>query len=234
VTELHAEPQQATASTANTTTSIEKYVLPYFGSKVLEEVTHTCVREFELWRDRQMTRKTKTSTLNNFTTAWNRVIAIAVERGFISERLPVPKLTAKEVKGKTRPGFSEDEIKHLLAFMETWQHEGVKSVEREMRPLLRDHVEMRLLTGMRHGTEAMGICWRHLEWLTDKGVRYRRIRVDGKTGGRWLIAKHRAVAVLKRLHARQRDIFDLSFETTFADGCPTSKLTATMAADRLA
>jgi hypothetical protein len=65
-----------------------------------------------------------------------------------------------------------------------------------------------------HGTEAMGICWRHLEWYTDKGVRYLPIWVDGKTGGRWLIAKHRAVEVLKRLHARQRDICDLSFKTT--------------------
>jgi hypothetical protein len=71
----------------------------------------------------------------------NRVIATAVERGFISERVPVPKLTAKGVKGKARPGFSEDEIKHLLAFMEGWQHEGVKSVEREMRPLLKYSAE---------------------------------------------------------------------------------------------
>jgi integrase len=60
----------------------------------------------------------------------------------------------------------------LLAFLEGWQHEGVKSVEREMRPLLRDYVKLLLLTGMLHGTEAMGICWRHLEWQTDKGVRH--------------------------------------------------------------
>jgi hypothetical protein len=77
--------------------------------------------------------------------------------------------------------------------METWQHEGVKSVEREMRPLLRDYVEMLLLTGMRHGTEAMGICWRHLEWHTYEGVRYLLFGWMAKQGGRWLIDKHRAV-----------------------------------------
>jgi hypothetical protein len=43
-----------------------------------------------------MTRKPKTSTLNNFTTAWYRVIATAVERGFISERVPMPKLQQDE------------------------------------------------------------------------------------------------------------------------------------------
>ena len=86
---------------------------------MLEEISHTDVREFELWWDMQISRKPKTSTLNNFTSAWNRLIATAVERGFISERVPVPKLTAMGVKGKARPGFSEDEIKTLLAFMET-------------------------------------------------------------------------------------------------------------------
>ena len=201
-------------------TCIERYFLPYFAERRLEELTHTDIREFEIWRDRQMARKPKTSTLHNFASAWNRVIATAVERGWISERVPVPKLTTKGEKGKTRPAFTEHEIAQLLTFMETWQHNGAKPVEKEVRPLLRDYVEMLLLTGMRHGTEAMGICWKHIEWHTDKDVRYLRIWVDGKTGGRWLIAKHRAVDVLKRLHTRQADIKDIDFENLFATRVP--------------
>ena len=199
---------------------IEKYFLPYFKDKRLEELTHTDIVEFELWRDRQMRRKPKASTLMNFASAWNKLLAVAVSRGYISERVPVPKLTTKGEKGTTRPAFSEEEIAQLLAFMETWQHEGLRAVEKEMRPLLRDYIEMLLLTGMRHGTEAMGICWRHLEWHTDKGVKYLRIWVDGKTGGRWLIAKHRAVEVLKRLHARQTDIASVAFDNLFATRVP--------------
>jgi integrase len=199
---------------------IERYFLPYFGDKLLEELTHTDIREFELWRDRQMLKKPKTSTLNNFTSAWNKIVAVAVERGYISERVPVPKLTTKGLKGKTRPAFSEEEINQLLAFMPQWAEGGRLAVEREMRPLLRDYVEILLLTGIRHGTEALGIRWQHIEWHTDKGVRYLRIWVDGKTGGRWLIAKHRAVDVLKRLHSRQRDIAELSFETTLTTRVP--------------
>jgi integrase len=205
------------ASTGRTSYSdyvgcIEKYFVPYFKDKRLEELSHTDIVEFELWRDRQMRRKPKASTLMNFASAWNKLLAVAVERGYISERVPVPKLTTKGEKGKTRPAFSEEEITHLLTFMETWQHKGLRDVEKEIRPLLRDYIEMLLLTGMRHGTEAMGICWKHIEWHTDKGVRYLRIWVDGKTGGRWLIAKHRAVDVLKRLHARQTDIGHIDFE----------------------
>ena len=199
---------------------IEKYFLPYFKSKRLEEITHTDIVEFELWRDRQMQRKPKTSTLMNFASAWNKLLAVAVERGYISERVPVPKLTTKGEKGKTRPAFSEDEITQLLSFIETWQHKGRSAVEQKIRPLLRDYIEMLLLTGMRHGTEAMGICWKHIEWHTDKGVRYLRIWFDGKTGGRWLIAKHRAVDVLKRLHARQTDLKHISFDELFAERVP--------------
>jgi integrase len=166
-----------------------------------------------MWRDRRLARAPKTSTLNNFASAWNRVIGTAVDRGFISERVPVPRLTSKGEKSKTRPAFSEQEIEQLLAFMPAWSQQGRLAVEREIRPLTRDYVEMLLLTGMRHGTEAMGIRWRDIEWHTDKDIRYLRIWVDGKTGGRWLIAKHRAVDVLQRLHARQKDVCQVSLTT---------------------
>jgi len=92
--------------------------------------------------------------------------------------------------------------------------------KREIRPLLRDYVEMLLYAGMRHGTEAMGIRWCDIKWHTDKGVRYLRIWVNGKTGGRWLIAKLKNVEVLQRLHARQRDLCQVSFETTLESRVP--------------
>ena len=191
---------------------IERYFVPYFADKRIEQLTHTDIAEFEVWRDRQMRRKPKASTLLNFASAWNRVVDVAVRHGFISERVPVPKLTTRGEKGKTRPAFTEQEVQQLLAFMDEWQTQGRLAVERDIRPLLRDYIEMLLYTGMRHGTEAMGICWNNVEWHTHKDVRYIRIWVDGKTGGRWLIAKHAAVDVLHRLHARQQDIQHLSFD----------------------
>ncbi|MBM3390253.1 MAG: integrase [Betaproteobacteria bacterium] len=191
---------------------IERYFVPYFADKRIEQLTHTDVAEFEVWRDRQMRRKPKASTLLNFASAWNRIVDVAVRHGFISERVPVPKLTTRGEKGKTRPAFTEQEVEQLLAFMDVWQTQGRLAVERDIRPLLRDYIEILLYTGMRHGTEAMGICWNNVEWHTHKDVRYIRIWVDGKTGGRWLIAKHAAVDVLRRLHQRQQDIQHLSFD----------------------
>jgi integrase len=193
-------------------TCIEKYFVPYFGDKRMEQLKHDDIVAFEVWRNRQMTKQPKSSTLMNFASAWNRIQQTAIAKGWLSERAAVPKLTTRGMKSTSRPAFSNDEVVKLLAYMQTWSEKGRLAVEREIRPLLRDYTEMLLLTGMRHGTEAMGICWKHIEWHTDKDVRYIRIWVNGKTGGRWLIAKHRAVDVLNRLRERQEDVKHLSLD----------------------
>ena len=124
--------------------------------------------------------------------------------------------------------------------MEPWIKQGRLAIEQETRPLLRDYIEMLLYTGMRHGTEALNICWNNIEWHTQGDKKYLRIWVDGKTGGRWLIAKHKAVDVLKRLHSRQRAVWDIhTLSKQMGNSAAMidrhySKLTATMAADRLA
>ncbi len=191
---------------------IEKYFLPYFSTKRLEDITNTDISDFEVWRNKQMGKIPKASTLNNFASAWSHIVSIAVCRGRISERVPIPKLSIYGAKSKPRPAFTREEVDFLLNFMKEWSTKGRLSVEREMRPLLRDYAEMLLYTGMRHGTEALGIAWKDITWYSDKGKKYLRIWVDGKTGGRWLIAKHEAVEVLKRLHSRQEDIKRLGFE----------------------
>jgi integrase len=196
-------------------TCIEKYFLPYFQDKRMEEITYTDIHEFEIWRNRQMNKIPRASTLANFSSAWSKIQQTAVNKGWISERVAIPKLTAKGLKGKTRPAFSRDEINHLLEFMAPWCAQGRLEIERLTRPLLRDYVEILLYTGMRHGTEALNICWNNIEWHTQGEKRYLRIWVSGKTGGRWLIAKHKAIDVLKRLHARQKAVSDIPFERLF-------------------
>jgi integrase len=46
-------------------------------------------------------------------------------------------------------------------------------------------------TGARAGEELLNAKWKHIDWHeTREGKRFVRIRVDGKTGMRQLIAKH--------------------------------------------
>ncbi len=196
---------------------IERYFIPFFTHQRLESLTHSDITEFELWRNKQMQKQPKASTLQNFASAWNKVIATAVEHGYISERVPVPRMQVKGVKSQPRAAFTESEIAQLRSYMATWvegSSKANKSTESDMRHLLCDYIEMLLLTGMRHGTEALGVRWKDVCWHTQGGKRYLRIWVNGKTGGRWLIAKHAAVGVLERLHARQTALNTQSLETT--------------------
>lgn len=104
--------------------------------------------------------------------------------------------------------------------MHEWTGQGSLVIEKITRPLVRDHVEMLLYIGMRHGTEALGIRWQHVSWYTDKGVRYLRIRVDGKTGGALAnCQKRRCWGVLQRLHERQSDITGMTFEQLLTSNC---------------
>ena len=196
---------------------IERYFIPFFTHQHLESLTHSDITEFELWRNKQMQKQPKASTLQNFASAWNKVIATAVEHGYISERLPVPRMQVKGIKSQPRAAFTESEVAQLRSYMATWvegSSKANKSTESEMRHLLRDYIEMLLLTGMRHGTEALGVRWKDVCWHTQDGKRYLRIWVNGKTGGRWLIAKHAALEVLQRLHTRHAALNSQSLETT--------------------
>ena len=199
-------------------TCIERYFLPFFAEHYLEAITHSDIIEFELWRNRQMAKTPKASTLNNFASAWNRPCQTAINRGWISSQVPVPKLSTRGRKSTPRPAFDRDEVDKLLAFMEGWSREGRLAVEREIRPLLRDYVEILLYTGMRHGTEAMGLCWNHVSWHTHEGKKYLRLWVSGKTGGRWLIAKHKARDALIRLQQRQPHLAAQSFDSLLSGG----------------
>ena len=185
---------------------IERYFIPYFGDKYLQNLKHKDIADFEAWRNHRMARTPKSSTLMTFASAFSRVQQTAISRGWISDRVPIPTMSRRGAKGEVRPAFSVEEIAQLRQFMTSWQKQGYLDYDRIMRPLLCAYVEFLLLTGMRHGTESMGIEWRHCEWYASEGQRYIRVWVDGKTGGRWLIAKHEAQAVLIKLHSLQPDI----------------------------
>ena len=191
---------------------IERYLVPFFGERHLHNIKHEHIAEFERWRNHKMGRQPKSSTLMNFASAFSRVCGTAVQHGWLSERVPLPKMSRKGEKGSVRPAFTAEEVAALRVHMATWEHAGTQEFDRLQRPLLCDYVEFLLLTGVRHGTEAMNVRWQDCEWYAADGIRYLRVRVSGKTGERYLIAKHQALAVLQRLHSRQRDIAEREFE----------------------
>ena len=183
---------------------IHRYLIPFFGKYNLTSIDGALVREFEIWRNEKIGRMPRASTLMTHASAYNRVIETAIENGWISKHQSIPTLSRRGIKTKARPAFTTDEIAQLLAFMPEWVNAGGhRATGRQIKMLLRDYVEILLATGMRCGKESLKMLWQHLEWYTVNDVRYLRIWVSGKTGGRWLIAKHHAAAAFERLALRQ-------------------------------
>jgi len=185
---------------------IRKYLVPFFGKHNLANIDNRLVREFEIWRNQQIGHMPIASTLATHCAAYNRVIQVAVEQGWHSAQSNIARLSRRGAKSRARPGFTVAEIDQLLAFMPTWCEGGHRHTGRQIKLLLRDYVELLLTTGMRCGKESMNMLWQHIEWHTDKEQRYLRVWVSGKTGGRWLIAKHTAATALERLAQRQRSV----------------------------
>jgi len=186
--------------------AINNYLIPFFGRMFMININAAKVREYEQWRNQKMGKVPISSTLANHSSAFNRVIDLAIEQGWISNKVGIPRLSRKGRKGTPRPGFTKEELTKLLGFLPEWCLLGERKNHTEMRQLLRDYVELLLHTGMRSGRESMNMRWKHIEWYSDgkTDVRYLRIWVSGKTGGRWLIAKHRAAEALERLAIRQK------------------------------
>jgi integrase len=184
---------------------IYKYLIPFFGKYMVNNIDAALVREYEQWRNGVMGKVPTSSTLATHSSAYNKVIDTAIQLGWLSDKVPVARLTRKGRKGTARPAFTKLEIAQLLSFLPKWAEGGKTAAAHGMRLLARDYIEILLATGMRCGKESMNMLWKHIEWYDDPKSyqRYIRIFVSGKTGGRWLIAKHIAADALGRLAVRQ-------------------------------
>lgn len=192
---------------------LKAYLIPFFGKFDLAKIDHKIVSDYDTWRNERMGRRAKSSTLATHSVAYNKVYDLAIAKGWLSDRHLIPRLNTKGEKGVARPAFTRQEIDYLREFMQSWVEGGKTPKAHAGRHLLRDYIEILLATGIRHGTESLNIQWRHLDWHVDKsGTKFLRIWVDGKTGGRWLIARNAAIPVLERVQSRFANMADLTLD----------------------
>ena len=176
-----------------------KYLIPFFGNYTVEDITTELVRDFEGWRIAVMGRVPMQSTKRNHSSAYIRIINLAKERGVISSTRAVPMLDSKGEKSRARPAFTDEELEVLIAYVPSWIETSYTTRTRQMRILCGMYIEFLVNTGIRHGTEALPLRWKHLQWHWIGEKKYLRIWVSGKTGPRYLIAKNEVIAVLERL-----------------------------------
>ena len=177
----------------------ERYLIPFFGRYQISEITQKLIDEFESWRESEMGCDPKASTRRHHISAYNKIIHLAQDQGLINQGKSVPRLESKGDKGQIRPGFSQQEIDYLLDFMRDWENDTVAKRNGYTRKLCRCYVEFLLYTGIREGTESWPLRWKNIQWHWIDQEKYIKVWVSGKTGPRYLIAKHQIIKTLERL-----------------------------------
>ena len=134
------------------------------------------------------------------------------------------KLASKGKKSTRRAAFEVEEVKALLGNFDAWIERAAKNQSKQLRPLLRDYVEVLLNTGARPGKELMDLKWAHMriDWqpeyfdeyeTEDDGTQadYRKLKsnnkallltVSGKTGSRKIVGTEATIAALRKIVRR--------------------------------
>jgi len=182
---------------------IEKYLIPFFGNRMINNINYQALDEFDEWRLDNMKKAPTQSTLMTHNAALNRVLDEAVMRGYLND-ITRPKLEAKGKSGDRRPAFDLEEVKRLIKAFEGWPERGKNQHLIECRFLLRDYVFCLLDTGARPGVELFGMKWRQIEFALD--FRSVVMRVSGKTGARQILGMERTVIALKAIADRNYSV----------------------------
>ena len=69
---------------------INRYLNKFFGNTFINDIDHELIRDFESWRISEMGKIPKASTSRTHASAYNRVINLAKERGYIHANKIIP------------------------------------------------------------------------------------------------------------------------------------------------
>ena len=194
----------------------ENYLIPFFGKFNIANIGYKQVHAYEQWRREKFGRELKASTVNTHNSALNRVFDEAVARGYM-QKTQVPVLTNNGRASMRRADFNRCEYVQMLKAFRKWVGQTSMQKSLQMRELLKDYVRFLANTGIRHGTEAQNVRWKHIDVFEENKIKYLAVWVvDGKTGQREVIAKASTITCLKRIHNRCTDINHLTFEELLA------------------
>lgn len=177
--------------------ALNKWLIPYFGATDVAKLDLAAITAFDAWRSERNGKVPAQSTINNHNAALNRVLDEAELNGWIVKSLR-PTLLNKGVKTESRGSFTIEEYRTIYTTLRNYHKQTTNEKSAATRETLRNYVLFLANTGVRHGTEALGLCWRNIEWYKRDGERYLSINVDGKTNKRTAIARDSVVDFLWR------------------------------------
>jgi len=195
--------------------ALRRWLIPYFGTTDIVKIDLAGLQAFDAWRTERNKKPFSQSGINNHNAALNRVLDEAELHGWITKSLR-PTLLNKGLKSESRGSFTNPEYEKVYKALRTWQERTTNTKARATREVLRNYVLFLANTGVRHGTEALGLRWRNIEWHEQDGKRFLVVNVDGKTRKRAAVARDRVESYLDRQRKLNPAIHAASFDELLA------------------
>ncbi|MBD3756267.1 MAG: tyrosine-type recombinase/integrase, partial [Gammaproteobacteria bacterium] len=195
--------------------ALRRWLIPYFGTTDIAKIDLAALTAFDAWRTEKNKKPFSQSGINNHNAALNRVFDEAELHGWMVKSLR-PTLLNKGVKSESRGSFTNAEYTKIYTALRSWHKETKNEKAAATREVLRNYVLFLANTGVRHGTEALGLRWRNIEWHEQDGERYLVVNVDGKTRKRAAVARDRVESYLDRQRMLNPDMNADSFDELLA------------------
>jgi len=173
------------------------WLVPYFGGTDVDKIDLAALTAFDAWRTEQNKKPFSQSGINNHNAALNKVFDEAILQRWLVQSMR-PTLLNKGVKSESRGSFTDAEYKRIYTKLRGWHKKTKNKKAAATREVLRNYVLFLANTGVRHGTEALGLRWRNIEWQENDGERYLVVNVDGKTQKRSAVARDTVEGYLDR------------------------------------
>jgi integrase len=165
-------------------------------------------------------RELSGSAQNNHNAALNLIFEEAIERGYMTayER---PQLKNTGGDSDRRAEFNQEELEALMASVPKFISDGRTLRTRMIRELLSIYVPFMAATGMRPGTEAEFLEWRHIDVEIRDGQPVLHFRLQkGKRGPRNFVAHNSCWLLLERLRQLSPDLSDMTLEAVLKKRVP--------------
>ena len=143
--------------------ALNKWLIRYFGATDIAKLDLAAVTVFDAWRTEQTGRVPAQSTINNHNSALNRVLDEAELNGWIVKSLR-PTLLNKGIKTQSRGSFSVEEYRMIYSALRSVYKHTPNEKSAATRETLRNYVLFLANTGIRHGSEALELKLRNIEW----------------------------------------------------------------------
>jgi integrase len=219
---LEAEIAAGTAkpSARDYVSAIKLYLIPFYGLYNVDGIKPSVISEFHVWRRDKVGRELSGSAQNNHNAALNVIFDEAIERGYMTayER-PLTKNTG--VESDRRAEFSHEELEAMMKYSAKFISDGRTARTKIIRELLGIYVPFMAATGMRPGTEAEFLEWRHIDVEIRDGQPVLHFRLQrGKRGARNFVAHNSCWLLLERLRQLSPDLSSMTLEEVLKKKVP--------------